>query len=80
MLSEKQMFFLQKELVPGDVWLLVGGTVVPTDIKFVMGETLSIDTAAPTGEPLPRKYPPSDHGDVILSSSTVIVESVMELC
>ncbi|KAL3911479.1 MAG: hypothetical protein SGILL_007265 [Bacillariaceae sp.] len=61
-----------KELVPGDIVLLVGGTIVPADIKFVKGDTMSIDTAALTGEPLPRKYPSSDHGDVILSGSTVV--------
>jgi H+-transporting ATPase len=63
---------LTKELVPGDIVLLVGGTIVPADIKFIKGDTMSIDTAALTGEPLPRKYPSSDHGDVILSGSTVV--------
>jgi H+-transporting ATPase len=61
-----------KELVPGDVVLMVGGTIVPADIKFIKGDTMSIDTAALTGEPLPRKYPSSDYGDVILSGSTVV--------
>lgn len=61
-----------KELVPGDVCLLVGGTVVPADIKYMKGDTMSIDTAALTGEPLPRKYPSSEYGDVILSGSTVV--------
>ncbi|KAL3925327.1 MAG: hypothetical protein SGILL_000484 [Bacillariaceae sp.] len=61
-----------KELVPGDIVLLVGGTIVPADIKFIKGDTMSIDTAALTGEPLPRKYPSTDHGDVILSGSTVV--------
>ncbi|KAL3917900.1 MAG: hypothetical protein SGILL_004495 [Bacillariaceae sp.] len=61
-----------KELVPGDICLLVGGTVVPADVKFVKGDTMSIDTAALTGEPLPRKYPSSEYGDVILSGSTVV--------
>lgn len=61
-----------KELVPGDNCLLVGGTVVPADVKFVKGDCMNIDTAALTGEPLPRKYPSSEYGDVILSGSTVI--------
>jgi H+-transporting ATPase len=61
-----------KELVPGDIVLLVGGTIVPADIKFIKGDTMSIDTAALTGEPLPRKYPSSDYGDVLLSGSTVV--------
>ena len=55
------------ELVPGDLILLVGGTVVPADVKWVKGDTMGIDTAALTGEPLPRKYPSADYGDTILS-------------
>ena len=31
------------------------------------GDTLSIDTAALTGEPLPRKYPSEEYGKMILS-------------
>lgn len=59
-----------KELVPGDVVLLVGGTIVPAEIQWVKGDVVSVDTAALTGEPLPRKYP-GDHGDTILSGTTV---------
>jgi len=44
-------------LVPGDVVLLVGGCAMPADIEWLEGDVLSIDTAALTGEPLPRKYP-----------------------
>ena len=33
---------------------------------------MSIDTAAMTGEPIPRKYPSSDHGNVMLSGTTVV--------
>jgi H+-transporting ATPase len=61
-----------KELVPGDIILLVGGTSVPADTKWIRGDTMQIDTAALTGEPLPRKYPSADHGDVILSGTTVV--------
>jgi len=61
-----------KECVPGDIVLLVGGTILPADIKWVKGDRMSIDTAALTGEPIPRKYPSDDHGDVILSGTTVI--------
>lgn len=43
-----------KELVPGDICLLVGGAVVPADVKWIKGDVMSIDTAALTGEPLPR--------------------------
>lgn len=60
-----------KECVPGDIVLLVGGTILPADVKWVKGDTMSIDTAALTGEPIPRKYP-GEHGDVILSGTTVV--------
>lgn len=43
-----------KELVPGDIILLVGGTIVPADTKWISGDKMQIDTAALTGEPLPR--------------------------
>jgi len=33
---------------------------------------MAIDTAALTGEPIPRKYPSPDYGDVILSGTTVV--------
>ena len=61
-----------KELVPGDIVLLVGGTIVPADIKWMRGDRMQIDTAALTGEPIPRKYPSPDYGDVILSGTTVV--------
>ena len=61
-----------KDLVPGDIVLLVGGTVVPADVKFIKGDVMQIDTAALTGEPLPRKYPSDEYGDVILSGTTVM--------
>ena len=60
-----------KELVPGDVVLLVGGTIVPADTQWIKGDTVSVDTAPLTGEPIPRKYP-GEHGDVILSGTTVV--------
>ena len=60
------------ELVPGDIIFLVGGTMVPADTKWLKGDRMQIDTAALTGEPIPRKYPSSDYGDVILSGSTVV--------
>jgi H+-transporting ATPase len=60
-----------QELVPGDVVLLVGGTVVPADIQWIKGDTVSVDTASLTGEPIPRKYP-GQHGDVILSGTTIM--------
>jgi len=60
-----------KELVPGDVVLLVGGTIVPADTQWIKGDTVSVDTAPLTGEPIPRKYP-GEHGEVILSGTTVV--------
>jgi len=44
-----------KELVVGDIILLVGGTIVPADTKWIKGDILRIDTASMTGEPIPRK-------------------------
>ena len=60
-----------QELVPGDVVLLVGGTVVPADIQWIKGDIMSVDTAPLTGEPIPRKYP-GEHGDVIMSGTTIM--------
>jgi H+-transporting ATPase len=62
---------LTRLLVPGDVVLLLGGVQVPADIEWLEGDVLSIDTAALTGEPLPRKYPSDDHGKLILCGATV---------
>ena len=59
------------ELVPGDIAFLVGGTIIPADIKWLRGDEMSIDTAALTGEPIPRKYPSEEYGDVLLSGTTV---------
>jgi len=61
-----------QELVPGDLILLVGGTAIPADTKWISGDVLQVDTSAMTGEPLPRKYPSSEHGDVLLSGTTVV--------
>ncbi|CAE8599884.1 unnamed protein product [Polarella glacialis] len=48
------------ELVPGDVIFLRGGNVVPADCEFIEGDEMLVDTAALTGEPLPRKVPRAD--------------------
>jgi H+-transporting ATPase len=61
-----------KEVVPGDIILLVGGTILPADVKWIRGDRMQIDTAALTGEPIPRKYPSPDYGDVILAGTTVV--------
>jgi H+-transporting ATPase len=58
-------------LVPGDVVLLIGGCQVPADIEWMEGDILSVDTAALTGEPLPRKYPCDEYGKLILCASTI---------
>jgi len=58
-------------LVPGDVVLLIGGCQVPADIEWMEGDILSVDTAALTGEPLPRKYPSDEYGKLILCASTI---------
>jgi H+-transporting ATPase len=58
-------------LVPGDVVLLIGGCQVPADIEWMEGDILSVDTAALTGEPLPRKYPSDEYGKLILCAATI---------
>ena len=62
---------LTRLLVPGDIVLLVGGCSVPADVEWLDGDVLSIDTAALTGEPLPRKYPSEQYGNTILCGCTV---------
>jgi H+-transporting ATPase len=62
---------LTRLLVPGDIVLLVGGCAIPADVEWIEGDVLSIDTAALTGEPLPRKYPSEQYGNTILCGCTV---------
>lgn len=62
---------LTRLLVPGDIVLLCGGCAVPADIDWVEGDVLAVNTAALTGEPLPRKYPSDDHGTLILCGCTI---------
>mmetsp|Transcript_17160 Transcript_17160/g.36864 ORF Transcript_17160/g.36864 Transcript_17160/m.36864 type:complete len:1000 (+) Transcript_17160:91-3090(+) len=45
------------ELVPGDIVFLRGGNVVPADCEWLEGDPMLVDTAALTGEPIPRKVP-----------------------
>eukprot|EP00931_Biecheleriopsis_adriatica_P032275 TRINITY_DN1884_c0_g1_i4.p1 TRINITY_DN1884_c0_g1~~TRINITY_DN1884_c0_g1_i4.p1 ORF type:complete len:1010 (+),score=253.09 TRINITY_DN1884_c0_g1_i4:47-3076(+) len=59
------------KLVPGDVIHLRGGSLTPADVEWLEGDVLSIDTAALTGEPIPRKYPSEEYGKLILSGTTV---------
>lgn len=48
------------DLVPDDVVFLRGGNVVPADCEFLEGDDMLVDTAALTGEPIPRKVPRPD--------------------
>jgi H+-transporting ATPase len=50
--------------------MLVGGNMIPADVKWIRGDIMSIDTAALTGEPMPRKYP-GENGNVMLAGTTV---------
>ena len=66
------------ELVPGDVIFLRGGNIVPADCEFLEGDEMLVDTAALTGEPIPRKVPrpdrpeePSGAGRMLLSGCIV---------
>lgn len=59
------------ELVPGDICMLVGGNIVPADMKWKHGDPLKIDTAALTGESLPRTHPSEEYGAEIFSGTTV---------
>mmetsp|Transcript_106802 Transcript_106802/g.278890 ORF Transcript_106802/g.278890 Transcript_106802/m.278890 type:complete len:1007 (-) Transcript_106802:87-3107(-) len=58
-------------LVPGDVIHLRGGSMTPADVEWLEGDVLSVDTAALTGEPIPRKYPSDEYGKMILSGTTI---------
>jgi len=51
------------ELVPGDIVFLRGGNVVPADCHWLEGDEMQVDTAALTGEPIPRKVPRPDRPD-----------------
>lgn len=64
-------YLLTRLLVPGDVVLLIGGAAVPADIEWLEGDVLSVDTAALTGEPIPRKYPCDQYGKLILAGTTI---------
>lgn len=59
------------QLVPGDVIHLRGGSMSPADVEWLEGDILSVDTAALTGEPIPRNYPSDEYGRSILSGCTI---------
>ena len=64
---------LTRELVPGDVCMLAGGVQVPADIEWIDGDTLSVDTAALTGEPIPRKYGAHNAKTSLILCGTTVV-------
>ena len=41
---------LTRELVPGDIIILLGGVQVPADVRWIEGDQLQVDTAQLTGE------------------------------
>lgn len=59
-------------LVPGDIIFLRGGDSVPADVDWLDGDPMSVDTAALTGEPFPRKYPDSKGHKRLLSGCMVV--------
>jgi len=63
---------LTRELVPGDLVMLAGGVQVPADIEWLEGDILGVDTAALTGEPIPRKYPGNYPNPNILAGTTIV--------
>ena len=61
-----------RELVPGDMLLLVGGSMVPADVQLVhvAGDQIEVDESALTGESIPSK---KSSGDESLSGGIVKV-------
>ena len=47
-------------LVPGDIISLRGGNSLPADVQWLEGDTVKVDTAALTGEPIPWSVPRPD--------------------
>jgi H+-transporting ATPase len=60
-----------RELVPGDVIMLVGGVNVPADVHWIEGDVLVVDMAAVTGENLPIKFPSKKAGNFIPCGCTI---------
>ena len=59
------------DLVPKDIIFLRGGNVVPADCRWLEGDVFSVDTAALTGEALPRKVPSKQYGNEMLSGCVI---------
>jgi len=60
-------------LVPGDIIQLKGGDVIPADCIWYHGDTVKVDTAPLTGEPIPWNVPRNDpeKGKLLWSGCTV---------
>ena len=61
-----------RELVPGDIIMLLGGVQVPADVRWIEGDQLQVDTAQLTGEGIPRKYPSDLYGAEIRCGCTIV--------
>jgi len=59
------------DLVPKDIVFLRGGNIVPADCRWLEGDVFQVDTAALTGEALPRKVPSNQYGTELLSGCVV---------
>ena len=58
-------------MVPGDIFLIKGGMVVPAGCEWLEGDEIAVDTSALTGESLPRKVPDRQGGRGLLSGFVV---------
>jgi H+-transporting ATPase len=56
-------------LVPGDIVELVGGNIIPADLKILEAENLTLNEAALTGESMPQER---RKGEVVFSGAYVI--------
>lgn len=60
-----------EDLVPGDIVFLRGGNIVPADCHWLEGDVFQVDTAALTGEGIPRKIPSKEYGTDMLSGCVI---------
>jgi len=56
-------------LVPGDILELMGGNIIPADLKILEAKNLTVNEAALTGESLPKE---KSEGDTAYSGSFII--------
>jgi len=64
-----ELLYPSAEIVPGDILQVRIGDVLPADVVLLQGGGLKVDTAALTGESIPRS---NKHGDVAFSGSTIV--------